>query len=121
MEQTKIGHAQASVSRLPHSMRRVRKRRLVGIDRLAHQIANQLTVINLTCFKLRGAIKDIPQSMDTDIERLESAVAEMNNLVELLSQLQEQTNPPERSKPAANSAGVPNNVYPLSEAKKAGG
>jgi hypothetical protein len=43
--------------------------------------------------------------MDTDIERLESAVAEMNNLVELLSQLQEQTNPPERSKPAANSGG----------------
>jgi hypothetical protein len=32
-------------------------------------------------------------------------VAEMNNLVELLSQLQEQTNPPERSKPAANSGG----------------
>jgi hypothetical protein len=102
MEQTKLGHAPVSVSRLPRLTRRARKRRLVGIDRLAHQIANQLTVINLTCFKLRGAIKDLPQSIDTDIETLESAVAEMNNLVELLSQLQEQTNPPERSKPAAN-------------------
>jgi hypothetical protein len=121
MEQTKIGRPPASVSRLHRPTRRVRKRRLVGIDRLAHQIVNQLTVVNLTCFKLRAAIKDIPQSMDADVERLESAVAEMNSLVELLNRLQEQTNPSERSKPMANSTGVPSNVYPLSDAKKGGG
>lgn len=55
------------------------------LRRLAHQIANQLTVINLSCFKLRhGVTNDPPTASLGDIERVERAVEEITRFVRTL-------------------------------------
>ena len=55
------------------------------LSRIAHQIANQLTVINLSCFKLRCAAgAPLPVSILENIERVEKAVAEVTSLVQAL-------------------------------------
>ena len=91
---------------------------------LAHQIVNQLTVINLSCFKLRVTLKDIAANAAGDIERLQHAVAEMNRLVEVLSQIQDSSPAPgipARAKSRITAHPPPDNVYPLFETKKTAG
>jgi hypothetical protein len=90
--------------------------------RLAHQIVNQLTVINLTCYKFRTAFEDITTSLDGDIARLENAVGEMNRLVELLRQVESQSTEPALSEAPTSGAKphrLPGNVYPLRKTEKA--
>ena len=90
------------------------------MDRLAHQIVNQLTVINLGCFKLRATLKDAGASVNADIDQLENAVSEMNVLVEILSHLEDQPTVPGVAVCAKtpNPDARPVNVYPLFETKK---
>lgn len=118
MEQPKNRPA-SPIARSRHASRRRRNRRLIGVERVAHQIANQVTVINLTCFKLRVAIKTPPASVEADIERLEHAVAEMNNLVEILNRLKEQSAAAYPERKNSSSSGGTSNVYSLAELKKA--
>ena len=55
-----------------------------------HELANQLTVINLNCFKLRGTIAKLLSGSSLDeLERVEKAVVEMTNLVQSLHQVEE--------------------------------
>ena len=90
------------------------------MERLAHQMANQITVINLTCFKLCTILKNAGAAVNADIERLEKAVSEMNVLVEILSHLEEQAAAPSiaASPNAVIANTMPANVYPLFETKK---
>ena len=49
--------------------------------RLVHEIVNQLSVMNLCCFKFRAAAEaGVPSSL-TDIDRLENAVTEIAALL----------------------------------------
>ena len=84
-------------------------------------MANQITVINLTCFKLSTILKNAGAAVNADIERLEKAVSEMNVLVEILSHLEEQAAAPSiAASPnvAVIANTMPANVYPLFETKK---
>jgi len=110
-----------SLPRPPRLGPQKRKPRVAGLDRLAHQIVNQLTVINLSCFKLRATVKDAGASVNADIDRLENAVTEMNDLVEILSRLEDQPTAPDVAvcpKTPAYPNARPVNVYPLFETKK---
>jgi nitrogen fixation/metabolism regulation signal transduction histidine kinase len=80
------------------------------LHRLAHEIANQLTVITLSCFKVRGAASNaLPPSSLGALERVESAVAEIAALIESLRRLADK---PKRM-PQPASSQQPTNVYPL--------
>jgi len=110
--------------RLPRARRRQSDSLAAGLRPLAHQIVNQLTVINLSCFKLRVTLKDIAASTAGDIERLQNAVAEMNRLVEGLSEIQDSSPAPgipAHSKSRVTAHPPPDNVYPLFETKKTAG
>ena len=50
-------------------------------QRLVHEIVNQLTVMNLCCFKFRAAQAYLPPSSLADIDRMETAVAEIAALL----------------------------------------
>jgi len=49
--------------------------------RLVHEIVNQLTVMNLCCFKFRAAQAYLPPSSLADIDRMENAVTEIAALL----------------------------------------
>lgn len=82
---------------------------------LVHEMLNQLTVMNLSCFKFRAAAeKCCPPSLLVEIERMERAVVEMTALLESVSQAA-------NSKVIGRALGVvhgsdgkpASNVYPL--------
>ena len=50
-------------------------------QRLVHEIVNQLSVMNLCCFKFRAAQAYLPPSSLADIDRMETAVAEIAALL----------------------------------------
>jgi SMC interacting uncharacterized protein involved in chromosome segregation len=119
----KNNRAPAPVPRLSQARSQTKKPRVAGLQRLAHQIVNQLTVINLSCFKLRTTLKNNAPFVNADIQRLEKAVTDMNVLVETLSQLEEHSAAtsiaanPKATVIANNKA---DNVYPLFETKETG-
>ena len=49
--------------------------------RLVHEIVNQLSVMNLCCFKFRAAQAYLPPASLADIDRMETAVAEIAALL----------------------------------------
>ena len=49
--------------------------------RLVHEIVNQLSVMNLCCFKFRAAQAYLPPSSLADIDRMENAVTEIAALL----------------------------------------
>jgi hypothetical protein len=51
-------------------------------QRFVHEIVNQLTVMNLCCFKFRAAQAYLPPSSLADIDRMETAVAEIAALLD---------------------------------------
>jgi hypothetical protein len=61
---------------------RAKKGRPLRLDRLAHEMANQLTIMNLGCFKIRAAVRSLGDPIVADIARIEKAVAEMTSLIE---------------------------------------
>jgi hypothetical protein len=60
-----------------------KKRCLTAIlDRLSHEFVNQLTVINLSCFRIRAlSPADSARSVLAEIERIEKAVTEVTKLL----------------------------------------
>jgi len=50
-------------------------------QRLVHEIVNQLSVMNLCCFKFRAAQAYLPPASLADIDRMETAVAEIAALL----------------------------------------
>ena len=120
MDDRKITQLTAVVAPFPPKRRRARRPRSVDLGHLAHQIANQLTVLNLSCFKLSAALKNTPQPLQDDIGRLQNAVEEMQSLVEILSHLEA------RSEAAVRPQGRPRilrtpqraKIYPIAEAKR---
>lgn len=89
-----------------------------------HEMLNQLTIMNLSCFKSRTAAESCcPSSLLVEIERMEQAVTEMTSLLESVSQAAD-------SNAIARVLGVvegsdrsaartsPSNVYPLFEPTK---
>lgn len=84
---------------------------------LVHEIMNQLTVINLCCFKFRAAAKAAPEpSLLADLEKMEKAVVDLASLLEDLSQAKEaqpvQSHRADalRAKPRLERS-MPDNVY----------
>ena len=51
-------------------------------QRLVHEIVNQLSVMNLCCFKFRAAQAYLPPSSLADIDRMENAVTEIAALLD---------------------------------------
>ena len=112
------------ISTLPATLRQKRRlarqaKKAVGapredMDRLLHELANQLTVINLSCFKLRGDVTQfLSQSSVAELDRVERAVIEMTSLVETLHPADKEP------APAPASAAPPAaNVYRLFNATK---
>ena len=87
-----------------HASRRQRKikPRELDLDHLAHEMINQLTVIQLSCFKLRGAAAQRLTRSETDgIERVEKAVADMTLLVDMMRS-GSQVSPKSARDPASN-------------------
>jgi hypothetical protein len=55
---------------------------------LVHEMLNQLTVMNLSCFRFRAAAeKCCPPSLLIEIQRMERAVTEMTALLERVAQV----------------------------------
>lgn len=79
--------------------------------RIAHEIANQLTIINLSCFKLRGALANEIAALPGSLEKVERAVFEIATLIQVLSSPEDEP-PPERNDVPADSSRT-NNVYRL--------
>lgn len=86
MRPTKIRSLSTHLQRSRQRARQAKKTRAQeDLHHFAHEIANQLTIINLSCFKLRGALaKGLPASSLGDLERVEGAVMEMTRLVQTL-------------------------------------
>jgi hypothetical protein len=90
---------------------------------VVHKMLNQLTIMNLSCFKFRAAAESCCSlSLLVEVERIEHAVTEMTSLLESVSQAA-------ISKAIARVLGVvegsdrraaqtQSNVYPLFEPKK---
>jgi hypothetical protein len=114
MRPTKVRSLSTHLQRSRRRARQAKKiRAQEDLHRFAHEIANQLTIINLSCFKLRGALaKGLPASPLGDLERVERAVLEMTNLVQTLGRPEDDptTNP---QAPASQTT----NVYRLFDAQ----
>ena len=94
---------------LPHEIRQI-----------AHQLINQLSVINLCGFKLQDKLQDKlscsgKAAISVDLEILERAVEEATRWAERLSQVILEPAPPAEFKkqPPVKSAEQSNNVFPL--------
>lgn len=90
------------------------------IHQIAHQLFNQLSVINLCSFKLHDKLQDTlscsgETAMSGDLEMLERAVVEATRWAERLSQVVLEPPPPAEFKkqPPVTSAEQSNNVFPL--------
>jgi hypothetical protein len=87
MRPTKIHCLPTNLRRSKETSRQAKKTRAPrdDIHRLVHEIANQLTIINLSCFKLRAAAaKGLPATPLEELENVERAVVEMTNLIQIL-------------------------------------
>ena len=89
------------------------------LRQLVHEIFNQLTVMNLCCFKFRGAVgRTIDLAVLADVDRMEKAIADLTVLLENLPRPKTSA-PIDCAQPDAlpvDSTAVqpqPNNVYPL--------
>ena len=120
MDDSKVIEKTAIVAPFTPKRRHARRLKPIDLGNLAHQIANQLTVINLTCFKLNAALQNTEHPLHADIGRLQSAVEEMQSLVELLSHLegrcQAVVTHPGRSRPLGRPHRA--KIYPIAEAKR---
>jgi len=89
------------------------------LRQLVHEIFNQLTVMNLCCFKFRGAVgRTIDLTVLADVDRMEKAIADLTVLLENLprpktSALIECAPPDAPPVDAGAVQSQPNNVYPL--------
>lgn len=82
------------------------------LRRIAHELANQLTIVNLSCSKLRAACaKDLASIYARDLDNVETAVAAMAGLMRTLHQIDAEPCTPgrDRVRPARQTA----NVYRL--------
>jgi hypothetical protein len=82
------------------------------LRRIAHELANQLTVVSLSCFKLRAACaQDFAAICASDLDNVETAVAAMADLMRTLHQIDAEPATPgrDRVRPAPQTA----NVYRL--------
>jgi hypothetical protein len=112
MRSTKIRKLPIPARGEKQNAHQIRQPRAQDLHRLAHEIANQLTVINLSCFRIRGnAAKALPASSLRNLERVERAIAEITAFVETLRRVDDQ---PEGTPQAAPSPQT-TNVYPLFE------
>lgn len=85
---------------------------------LMHEIYNQLTVMNLCCFKFRGAVAPLNDAqLLADIEQMEKATTELAALVENFSNAQPFAPMARgcaiRAPDVLNDMPQPANVYPL--------
>lgn len=122
MDNSKITDQTAIVAPFPPRRRRTRRPRPIDLAHLAHQIANQLTVINFTCFKLRAGLKNTTHPLQADIGRLQNAVEEMQSLVEILSHLQARSKPGDTTESRSGNSGTAHRakIYPIAKARKMG-
>lgn len=79
--------------------------------RIAHEIANQLTIINLSCFKLRGALANEIASVSGNLDKVERAVLEIATLIQVLPSPEDESPSQTNGLPADSSRA--NNVYRL--------
>jgi hypothetical protein len=85
---------------------------------LMHEIYNQLTVMNLCCFKFRGAVAPLNDAqLLSDVERMENTTTELAALVENFSNTQPLVaiagGCAVPATDALNEIPPPANVYPL--------
>jgi len=87
------------------------------LRRVLHELMNQLTIMNFSCSKFRGAADLTDHSIAMDIEKMEKTIVDMAALVESASQAMKST--PSRSacadllnaKPETSPRSA--NIYPL--------
>ena len=93
----------------PQRQAKKSRRRSQDLRRLSHEFINQLTVINLSCFRIRGvaAAASVPAVM-AELERMERAVAE---ITELLANLPAEDEASSKISPTDPALGA--KVYPL--------
>ena len=95
---------------------RTKKRRLTDkLDKFAHEVLNQLTVINLSCFTIRIDTRaDTNSAILAELERIEKAVGEITERLVALPQDTATTSETEvsRERPFPNVV-QGNNVVPL--------
>jgi hypothetical protein len=86
-----------------------RRRRSSDLRRLSHEFINQLTVINLSCFRIRGvaAMESAPAVL-AELERIEKTVAELTEMLGNLPVADDATSPGSQSGAAQGGK-----VYPL--------
>jgi hypothetical protein len=89
------------------------------LRQLIHEMFNQLTVMNLCCFKFRGAVgRTIDLALLADVDRMEKAIADLTVLLENFPHPKTSTSIEcaEPDGPSINAGAAepqPNNVYPL--------
>ena len=93
------------------------------LQQLLHELMNQLTIMNLCCFKFRAAaLNNLDRSVSHEIDRIEVTVVELTSLLAKLPQAINAS--AANSSPAGVSRGNTKlsrsqsaNVYPLSSRK----
>jgi|RhiMetdeSRZDD1v2_1073273.scaffolds.fasta_scaffold503092_2 hypothetical protein len=98
-----------------------RKRLPAEVHQLAHDLFNQLSVINLCSFKLHAVVRDtVGPAITNDLQTLDRAVEDAMLLAERLSQaIAESASLTETKTPGpAKSPGQVNNVLRLFAAKR---
>jgi hypothetical protein len=85
-----------------------RRRRSSDLRRLSHEFINQLTVINLSCFRIRAiATMESSPTVLAELERIEKTVAEVTEMLANLPAEDDAT-------PVAAQSGLgQGKVYPL--------
>jgi len=96
------------------------KRTSTDIRHFGHELANQLTIINLCCGKIRSSLpKAIDASVAAEFDRIEKTVEECVQTLELIAQQNWPCDVPPRitpAKPTDAAVAATDNVYPLFEA-----
>jgi hypothetical protein len=93
MRSSKIRPLPAKLARNKHLARQPKKTRpardhLCGI---AHEVANQLTIVSLSCFRLRAACARNPTEISSrDLDRIETAIAAIAGLMQSLHEVDDE-------------------------------
>ena len=98
------------------SKRKPKQKRVPQIARLAHDLLNQLSVIQLSGFSLRQRLKKTPEFDLRDLDSMEKAIFEAGELTNALCAELQDTAGEDNARgiePMAPPSGSRNNVYAL--------
>jgi hypothetical protein len=100
----------------PRMAKRPQRPNAPRIDRLSHELVNQLSIIMLTCFKLSESLTGkLERGEMQNLQTLESAVQEVGELVDQIAARLQNKSPTGNFalNPSSNNNSVQDNVYPI--------